>query len=162
MGGTVADGVNNDAHTQFGSDAHCFLHFLFGQYEYSPVARVAFKTIKHCCGLRAKRAIGEDFDAAKVQHVITKSRTQSQVSKLGQHVAWENHVDTHTQRSLLAQLLEKVQRIALLDIVNRGKASLLQLFQFALYKVAGKHWIALVNDVIDEGGCSFLLQNTCR
>src|SRR5690348_7554707 len=108
MCGTVADGVNGDTHAQFGGGAYCFLHLLFWQHEYAPVVRIAFKTIEHSCGLRAKCAIRKYLDAAKVQHVITKPRTQSQFSKLGQHVAWQNHIDTYAQRFLVAQLLEEV------------------------------------------------------
>ena len=87
MGSTVADGMNGNAHTEFSGGAYRLLHFLFRQHEYTPVIRIAFKTVEHGCSLRTKCAISEDFDAAKVQNVITKPRSQSHFSKLRQHFA---------------------------------------------------------------------------
>src|SRR6266516_867031 len=125
MGSTVANGMNGNTHTEFSGGAYRLLHFLFRQYEYAAIIRIAFKTVEHGCSLRTKCAISEDFDAAQVQHVIAKPRSQSHFSKLRQHLARQNHSDTHTQRSLFAQLLKEIERVTLFDIVDGSETSLL-------------------------------------
>ena len=100
--------MNSYAHTQLRSGAGGLLHFLFRQYEYAPVVGIAFKTVEHGSGLRAKRAIGKDFDAAQAQHIVAKTSSQSQRTQSGQHTTRQNHVHAHAQFTLVAQLLEEI------------------------------------------------------
>ena len=86
MGGTVAYGVDGNAHAEFSSRAHRLLHFLLRQHQYTLIVGVTFKTIEHSCRLRTECAIRKDFDATQAQHVITKPCSQAQFPKFRQHV----------------------------------------------------------------------------
>src|ERR1700686_883141 len=76
-GRPVAYSVNSYTDAHFGSRADSLAHFLFRNGQDAAIVRVALEAIQHGGGLRAKRAIGKDFDTTQAQHVIAKPRLQS-------------------------------------------------------------------------------------
>src|SRR5450631_1523799 len=69
LGSTIANGMNGDDQSHFGGIADDILHLLLRDCE-NTVVIGAFKTFQHGSGLRAKRTIGEYFDATYTQKIV--------------------------------------------------------------------------------------------